>query len=255
MMYSSFIFDSIVIEVTRRCNMSCPHCMRGNMQSIDIDLYILDKFLSNFKDCCVRRIIFTGGEPSLSPKVLEETIKIVEKYSIIIKSFIMITNGKNFSDKVIGIMNSVDNFGAFLSQDKWHDKLTDYDYSQLSKLKNIASKQFDVQDSDLLKMGRSKVGKEKNYEGLIFARYHDSLVLTSELVCTCYGDILDCCDYSFDDIDTLCNIKICEYDDDILSILKEESDNSHIYNLAGVRRRGAEMYKFFEYLKKNGIEI
>lgn len=252
---NNIIFDSIVIEVTRRCNMSCPHCLRGDAQNVDIDLYILDKFLNNFKDCYIRRIIFTGGEPSLNPEALQTTLDLVKKYNIITQCFIMITNGRNFSDKVIGIMNSVDNFGALLSQDRWHDKLTDYDFLQLSKLKHLVSKQFDVQDSDLLKMGRSSIGKEKNYEGLIFAQYHNNLVLTSELVCTCYGDVLDCCDYNFDDMDTLCSIRLCEYDDDILSILRDEANDSPIYNLVEIRHRGSEMFKFFEYLTRNGIAI
>ena len=29
--------NSMAIEVTRRCNMACPHCLRGEAQGINID--------------------------------------------------------------------------------------------------------------------------------------------------------------------------------------------------------------------------
>ena len=28
--------ESLVIEVTRRCNMRCEHCLRGDAQNLDI---------------------------------------------------------------------------------------------------------------------------------------------------------------------------------------------------------------------------
>ena len=37
---SKVIFNTVIIEVTRRCNMSCPHCLRGDAQNVDMDLYI-----------------------------------------------------------------------------------------------------------------------------------------------------------------------------------------------------------------------
>ena len=61
---NNVLFNTIIIETTRRCNMACPHCIRGDAQNMDIDLYILDTFLSNFKDGYIREILFTGGEPS-----------------------------------------------------------------------------------------------------------------------------------------------------------------------------------------------
>lgn len=28
--------SSLIIEITRRCNMACEHCLRGNAQNLDI---------------------------------------------------------------------------------------------------------------------------------------------------------------------------------------------------------------------------
>ena len=39
--------DSLVLEITRRCNMSCEHCMRGEAQNIDMDLSIIDKIFES----------------------------------------------------------------------------------------------------------------------------------------------------------------------------------------------------------------
>lgn len=31
--------ESLVVEITRRCNMKCPHCLRGNAQRVDIGFF------------------------------------------------------------------------------------------------------------------------------------------------------------------------------------------------------------------------
>ena len=40
--------DRAYIEVTRRCNMKCAHCLRGPAQNIDLSFEEVDAFLDNF---------------------------------------------------------------------------------------------------------------------------------------------------------------------------------------------------------------
>jgi len=35
-------FESLAIETTRRCNMKCAHCFRGDAQNVDIDYQHID---------------------------------------------------------------------------------------------------------------------------------------------------------------------------------------------------------------------
>ena len=57
-------FANLAIEVTRKCNMHCAHCMRGDAQNADISEGKLSKFLSqvNF----IGSLTITGGEPTLN---------------------------------------------------------------------------------------------------------------------------------------------------------------------------------------------
>lgn len=46
-MYISSACD-VVIEVTRRCNMCCAHCLRGDAEAVDIQERYIDAFLDSF---------------------------------------------------------------------------------------------------------------------------------------------------------------------------------------------------------------
>lgn len=59
--------NSVFIEVTRRCNMCCAHCLRGDAESIDIQEKYIDAFLDSFeKGAYISSLTFTGGEISLN---------------------------------------------------------------------------------------------------------------------------------------------------------------------------------------------
>lgn len=264
MLMSKIIFNTVIIEVTRRCNMRCPHCLRGDAQNIDIDLEILDRFLSNFKDGFIREMLFTGGEPSLNPEAIKFTLDTIKKYNITVQYFTMITNGKNFSNEIVSIVNSAGNFGVLLSLDSFHDKLTDEDYKQLSRVKNIMSKEYNSGESEnpehsIRRIGRAKennIGRITDVEDdLIFSSYHNNYILVSHLVCTCLGDVLKNCNYSFYDDDILSALVLCDYDDDIQGILQEEAKNSYIHSLEGIVEKGSLIYKFFNFLRLSGVRI
>lgn len=36
------IFDEIAIELTRRCNLKCAHCFKGEAQDVDMPNEIID---------------------------------------------------------------------------------------------------------------------------------------------------------------------------------------------------------------------
>lgn len=255
MFMNNFIFSTVIIEVTRRCNMSCPHCLRGDAQNVDMDLYILDKFLSNFKNGYIREILFTGGEPSLNPEAIQFTLETVRKYNITVQSFLMITNGKHISDELVSIVNSTGNFNVAVSQDIYHDALTEDDYRQLRKISGVYSKSIDARDTNLLNIGRAKknnIGSREFSMHLVFSEYYGYNVVVYPIVCTCLGDVLESCNYSFD---SDYKSKICEYDDDLYLVLRDLYSERKFASLESICFMGKKMYMFFEYLKKKGIEI
>lgn len=55
--------QNLVLEITRRCNMHCAHCLRGEAEDKDMDFAVIDRILELADS--VQSVTFTGGEPSL----------------------------------------------------------------------------------------------------------------------------------------------------------------------------------------------
>lgn len=64
-----YIFAGLTIEVTRRCNMACKHCLRGDAQNLTISKEIIDKIFTDTEDCF--QLYIAGGEPLLELDLLK----------------------------------------------------------------------------------------------------------------------------------------------------------------------------------------
>ena len=99
----------------------------------------------------------------------------IKKYNITVQFFIMITNGKHISAELINIINSAENFNIAVSQDIYHDLLTEDDYKQLEKINGVYSKSFNARNTRILNIGRAKKNNigdsESNNKHLIFSEY------------------------------------------------------------------------------------
>lgn len=84
-------YSRIAFEVTRRCNLKCKHCMRGDAQDIDIQENAIDNFLD--QTLGIDDLSFTGGEPLLAISKIEYIIDGIIKRNIIIRNIQIITNG------------------------------------------------------------------------------------------------------------------------------------------------------------------
>lgn len=56
--------SSLYIEITRRCNLNCKHCLRGDPMNMDMSKEQIDKILDNLGVC--KNICIGGGEPFLA---------------------------------------------------------------------------------------------------------------------------------------------------------------------------------------------
>lgn len=84
--------NELVIEITRRCNIQCLHCLRGPAQAKDIDNATIDKILEGIS--MIGCVTFTGGEPTLAVSKIKYFTKRVKELGIKVESFYVITNGK-----------------------------------------------------------------------------------------------------------------------------------------------------------------
>lgn len=97
----------LIIEVTRRCNMHCAHCLRGDTEDQDVSFKVIDNTLKHFDS--IGTISFTGGEPSLNIQAIKHALTYCKKHRIQVDSFFIATNGLENMDNLIKVC------------DKWYD--------------------------------------------------------------------------------------------------------------------------------------
>lgn len=71
------VIQNLVLEVTRRCNMACEHCLRGDAQNMDMSKEIIDEVLKSCNG--INSVTFAGGEPSLNISIIRYFFEQAEK--------------------------------------------------------------------------------------------------------------------------------------------------------------------------------
>lgn len=84
--------EELTLEVTRACNMNCPHCLRGGPGQGRMSARALHDLLRQTES--IGNVTFTGGEPSLAIDVMKKFTLLCQSYNIPVQSFFIATNGK-----------------------------------------------------------------------------------------------------------------------------------------------------------------
>ena len=90
---------NLSLEVTRRCNMNCEHCLRGDAQNMDADLALIPKIFAGIDD--IDTITFTGGEPALNTAYIKAVVDYVIEHKIPVHGCFVATNGKIYSQELV----------------------------------------------------------------------------------------------------------------------------------------------------------
>ena len=83
---------SLILEITRRCNIQCRHCLRGKVQSKNMSFETIRKALAGVDS--IGTITFTGGEPCLNVPAIRYFTECIHMMSIDLGAFYVVTNGK-----------------------------------------------------------------------------------------------------------------------------------------------------------------
>lgn len=234
------------IEVTRRCNMSCRHCMRGPAQAVDLDVDKLRIFLKDVS--YISSITFTGGEPTLNIQAIEDTLKIIKDYSIPVSSIYVVTNGKMVTSRFLNAMidwyaycidvgGEPEICGIAWSQDEFHDKV---DPQNIAKLRALSffrpddKKTRDWSRSSLINLGRARsitdIVKREAFQPHVGVEIINSAIEVDETIgFTVNGDVLADCDYEYASTDS---IKICDYNNAIETFTRIATDPTYEYKFA-----------------------
>jgi len=199
--------QSLVIEVTRRCNMACDHCMRGDAQNKNIDFKYIDSLLSQCDD--IGNVTFTGGEPSMNVPAISYFLEKAKELKISISTFYIATNGLNISEEFIlaclrlfSYSDDKEGCQVQVSNDVFHSNEGNYNTHLLDGLSFFGRKfseeryEYDRYRS-LISEGRAKDNfGDANKVSITKIECKDDLDGT-DVVLNCNGQIINGCDWSY----------------------------------------------------------
>ena len=206
---------NISVEITRRCNLKCAHCCRGNAENIDIDYKYIDSLLDQVE--YIHFLTFTGGEPSLNSPAIQYFVNECKRRNVKLDYVVIFTNGINIKQDFIDVCLDTWNFvnkgmSVYLSDDIYHTTQKKYDDSLLKSL-SFYKKQSNYKDSDHpLTEGRGQFLKESKYYGAKAAKFTSINDFDSDnhyITLNVYGKIINGIDFSYENqkIHKLCNVK------------------------------------------------
>jgi hypothetical protein len=101
-----FNIQTLLLILTNRCNFACPHCAR-NCTTIGEDMFdhIIDAVIRFVIDNKFKRVGFTGGEPTLHPKLLTTMMELKRRYPSCVLS--LQTNGSWMHDRNIDLIDGL----------------------------------------------------------------------------------------------------------------------------------------------------
>jgi len=209
--------DDVIIEVTRRCQLTCQHCLRGSSEPVDMDIEIVRTFLRNGNVTEIRNITFSGGEPSLRPAFIREVTQLFRDENVEIGSFYIATNAVEVTKEFIFAVMELwcyctDNeiSGLAWSNDVYHLKAPPENVKMLEVLSFAHPKYHDLKSQNLY--GGSGViaegnaiewgGRQQSPDSYECESYggDDEVIYVSggQLYVNCEGMVIKGCDFSYE---------------------------------------------------------
>lgn len=195
----------VAVEVTRRCNMQCAHCLRGNPQPVDIEQRYLDSLFSKLER--INMLVITGGEPSLVPNKINAIVRTAKKHGVGIGDFYLVTNAKKVPDDFIrAVMNLYmycdenETSALAYSDDEYHDEWHTSKNAKNDNIKRLKMLSF-IQRKPiygLIAEGRAE------YNSLADRAIHSNRICVDDdgyiddmIYLNCKGNIICNCDASY----------------------------------------------------------
>ena len=214
------LIQNLAIEVTRKCNLKCEHCLRGDSQKLNIPLVYIDILLNQVYS--IGHFCPTGGEPSLNVPAIKYFIDGCKKRHIPIETFYIATNGVKITEDFVEVCKELfdmcknkSSSSVQISNDIYHGHK--YDSTLLKKLpfysKRCNSLSYNLGDgAKIHREGRMK--DNENAKVMSYAKPITSVELFDKntLYLNVNGDIINGCDWSYEnqDFHFLCKVDSIE---------------------------------------------
>jgi len=102
------IVQNLCLELSRKCNLNCSHCSRGNSENKEMSDKIIERVFEDIDGTmCLQ---FTGGETSLAVNKLKKVIEEIKKNNTIVRSVVVFTNAVDISDEYINCLKELQDY-------------------------------------------------------------------------------------------------------------------------------------------------
>lgn len=210
--------NEFVIEITRKCNMKCAHCLRGDAQKRDIHKEYITKTLEDVSS--IGSLTITGGEPTLNIPAIRFILDELKRLEIPVGYFYMVVNGRKtcqsieFLHLLIEMYMYQDEKDECLpmiqmSNDKYHSHPNEQKESKefLSMLSFFSCRDDEYKMSNIIAEGRGyDLGgfKSLDYSKEVYVNeYEDTIEVDTMIYLNAKGQICNNCDYSYETQDNL----------------------------------------------------
>ena len=123
--------NELDIELTRRCNAKCAHCMRGDAQDKDMSIDTINRIFynSNHIICGIGEILISGGEPLLNKDALVYLLKYLIDCDIVFENTKLgiVSNGLIYDEKIMQLLEKLSDkciVKMGISTDQFHPKIS-----------------------------------------------------------------------------------------------------------------------------------
>ena len=99
---NKIVFNQLTFEVTRRCNMGCAHCLRGDAENVDLCMIDIDGVLNQAE--AIGRLIITGGEPTLNLPAIRHIANGIVQRGIPLMRVQIVTNGRHYAEEFVTVI-------------------------------------------------------------------------------------------------------------------------------------------------------
>ena len=207
------MINSLVIEITRRCNMQCMHCLRGEAQGLSFNPEILDEFLRINRVEYIGDIVFTGGEPSLEGDKINQCIDVLAANKVDVSNFYIATNGKNPGEKagrnfIVALAElyrfcSDNQISAVeISQTEFHDAERGFDnewVEQIKAFRFVGLKHRPKEYDWIISSGRAYVNGFGARTVEPYVLFENGDVVDGDVYLNCERLVVPGCDFSYED--------------------------------------------------------
>lgn len=195
--------NNLVLEVGRKCNMMCAHCLRGNAENHELYIGKAIQALNLFDS--IGSLTFTGGEPTLYTDKIIQIIDYIIGNEVPVGSFYVASNGANLSLELMMAFCKLyahcdeKEFCSFeVSRDHYHDDIDIPDYLQAFSF--FGTRGENVPEAAWQHEGRAienGIGNRTKDYGYKFD-YDEEFGCVDLVYVNSFGKLYSDCDYSYE---------------------------------------------------------